>query len=172
MIRKATLADAAAIASVHVESWKTTYGGIVPATYLETLSLEEKQALWEKVLSQSDHSVFVVQENERVVGFVSGGSNRMTDGPTAKYDGELYAIYLLKEAQGKGLGHQLVQTLVSDLKQKGIHSMVVWVLADNPSCHFYERLGGEKIAEEEVEIGGKALWEWCYGWQDIKTMKS
>ena len=170
MIRKATWADAPAIASVHVESWKTTYGGIVPDAYLETLTVEEKQTLWEKVLRQSDHSVFVAEENGRVVGFVSGGPNRAADGLIAKYDGELYAIYLLKEVQGKGLGRQLVQALVGDLTQKGIHSLVVWVLADNPSRGFYERLGGEKLAEERVEIGGKALWEWCYGWQDMQTM--
>ncbi|MGG3007122.1 N-acetyltransferase family protein [Geobacillus stearothermophilus] len=170
MIRKATWADAPAIASVHVESWKTTYGGIVPDAYLETLTVEEKQTLWEKVLRQSNHSVFVAEENGRVVGFVSGGRNRASDGSAAQYDGELYAIYLLKEAQGKGLGRQLVQALVGDLTQKGIHSLAVWVLTDNPSRGFYERLGGEKVAEERVEIGGKALRERCYGWQDIQMM--
>ncbi|MBB6283715.1 GNAT family N-acetyltransferase [Geobacillus subterraneus] len=170
MIRKADLTDAPAIAAVHVESWKTTYRGIVPDAYLETLAVEEKQTLWEKGLSQSDHSVFVAEENGRVVGFVSGGRNRASDGPAAQYDGELYAVYLLKEAQGKGLGRQLVQALARDLAQNGIHSLVVWVLADNPSRGFYERLGGKKLAEERVEIGGKALWEWCYGWQDIQTM--
>ncbi|MEW5323082.1 GNAT family N-acetyltransferase [Geobacillus thermoleovorans] len=171
MIRKATWADAPAIASVHVESWKTTYSGIVPDAYLETLSVGEKQPLWEKVLSQSDHSLFVAEENGRIVGFVSGGRNRATEGPIAKYDGELYAIYLLKEVQRKGLGRQLVQALVGDLAQKGVRSMVVWVLADNPSRGFYERLGGENIAQEEVEIGGKPLLEWCYGWKDIQMMK-
>ncbi|WMJ17866.1 GNAT family N-acetyltransferase [Geobacillus proteiniphilus] len=171
MIRKATWVDAPAIASVHVESWKTTYSGIVPDAYLETLSVGEKQPLWEKVLSQSGHSVFVAEENGRVVGFVSGGRNRASDGPIAKYDGELYAIYLLKEVQGKGLGRQLVQALTRDLAQKGIQSMAVWVLADNPSRGFYERLGGEKVAEERVEIGGKALWEWCYGWRDVQLME-
>ncbi|KDE48559.1 GNAT family acetyltransferase [Geobacillus sp. CAMR12739] len=171
MIRKATWVDALAIASVHVESWKTTYSGIVPDAYLETLSVGEKQPLWEKVLSQSGHSVFVAEENGRVVGFISGGPNRAADGPIAKYDGELYAIYLLKEVQGKGLGRQLVQALTRDLAKKGIQSMAVWVLADNPSRGFYERLGGEKVAEERVEIGGKALWEWCYGWRDVQLME-
>ncbi|MGJ3223354.1 GNAT family N-acetyltransferase [Geobacillus thermoleovorans] len=170
MIRKATWVDALAIASVHVESWKTTYSGIVPDAYLETLTVEEKQTLWEKVLRQSDHSVFVAEENGHVVGFISGGRNRASDGPAARYDGELYAVYLLKEAQGKGWGRRLVQALARDLAQKGIHSLVVWVLTDNPSRGFYERLGGEKVAEERVEIGGKALWERCYGWRDMQTM--
>ncbi|OQP07760.1 GNAT family N-acetyltransferase [Geobacillus sp. 46C-IIa] len=170
MIRKADLTDAPAIAAVHVESWKTTYRGIVPDAYLETLAVEEKQTLWEKGLSQADHSVFVAEENGRVVGFISGGRNRASGGPAAQYDGELYAVYLLKEAQGKGLGRQLVQASARDLAQNGIHSLVVWVLAANPSRGFYERLGGKKLAEERVEIGGKALWEWCYGWQDIQTL--
>lgn len=79
-------------------------------------------------------------------------------------------MYLLKEAQEKGWGRRLVQALARDLAQKGIHSLVVWVLAANPSRGFYERLGGEKLAEERVEIGGTVLSEWCYGWQDIQTM--
>ncbi|KAF0995890.1 GNAT family N-acetyltransferase [Geobacillus sp. TFV-3] len=116
MIRKATWADAPAIASVHVESWKTTYSGIVPDVYLETLTVEEKQTLWEKVLRQSDHSVFVAEENGRVVGFTSSGRNRASNGPAVQYDGELYAIYLLKGAQGKGFGRQLVQVLVNNLE--------------------------------------------------------
>jgi hypothetical protein len=33
-IRKAKLEDASGIASVHIESWKTTYKGIVSANYL------------------------------------------------------------------------------------------------------------------------------------------
>ncbi|WJQ01145.1 GNAT family N-acetyltransferase [Geobacillus stearothermophilus] len=171
MIRKATWVDALAIASVHVESWKTTYSGIVPDAYLETLAVGEKQTLWEKVLSQADHSVFVAEEHGRVVGFVSGGRNRASDGPAARYDGELYAVYLLKEAQGKGWGRRLVQALARDLAQKGIHSLVVWVLAANPSRGFYERLGGEKLAEERVEIGGTVLSEWCYGWRDVQLME-
>ena len=167
-IRKATPADAPAIAAVHVESWKTTYEGIVPAAYLAQLSVSEKEQLWQRGLTQPKHSIFVVEEEGNVCGFISGGKNRATQGKEAEYEGEIYAIYLLKEAQGKGYGTKLVKALVDDFLRERIHSMVVWVLADNPSRRFYERLGGKKIAEEVIDIGGKKLAEWCYGWKNIK----
>jgi L-amino acid N-acyltransferase YncA len=167
-IRKATLEDAKAIATVHVESWKTTYDGIVPAKYLEELSVSEKEQLWQRGLQQPKHSIFVVEEDGNVCGFISGGKNRATQGKEAEYEGEIYAIYLLKKAQGKGYGTKLVKALVDDFQHKRIRSMVVWVLADNPSRLFYERLGGEKIAEKVVDIGGKKLTEWCYGWKSIE----
>ncbi|MFB5166987.1 GNAT family N-acetyltransferase [Parageobacillus toebii] len=167
-IRKATIEDAKAIAAVHVESWKTTYQGIVPSSYLAQLSVSEKEQLWKRGLQQQKHYIFVVEEDGNVCGFISGGKNRATQGKKAKYKGEIYAIYLLKEAQGKGYGTKLVKALVDDFQRERIRSMVVWVLADNPSRRFYERLGGEKIAEEVVDIGGKKLMEWCYGWKSIE----
>ncbi|KXG10313.1 hypothetical protein AT864_00904 [Anoxybacillus sp. P3H1B] len=39
--------------------------------------------------------------------FVSDGNNRLKEGTLAEYEGELYAIYLLKEAQRKGYGKNL-----------------------------------------------------------------
>lgn len=168
-VRKATLADAHAIAVVHVESWKTTYEGIVPAAYLGQLSVSEKAQLWRRGLNQPKHSIFVVEEDGSVCGFISGGRNRAAQGKEAEYEGEIYAIYLLKEAQGKGYGTKLVAALMDDFRRQGIRSMVVWVLADNPSRRFYERLGGKKIAEKVVDIGGKKLQEWCYGWKSVAS---
>ena len=38
MLRRANINDAAAIAKVHVDTWKSTYKGIVPDDYLSSLS--------------------------------------------------------------------------------------------------------------------------------------
>ncbi|MBA2874248.1 GNAT family N-acetyltransferase [Thermaerobacillus caldiproteolyticus] len=169
-IRKATINDANGIATVHVESWKTTYQGIVPSSYLAQLRVSEREQNWRRGLQQQKHHIFVAEEDGKVCGFISGGSNRATKGKEADYEGEIYAIYLLKEAQGKGYGTKLLEALVRDFRSDGICSMVVWVLADNPSRQFYERLGGKKIAEEVINIGGKELNEWCYGWRSIECL--
>jgi ribosomal protein S18 acetylase RimI-like enzyme len=169
-IRKATIDDAKAIAKVHGESWKTTYTGIVPASYLQQLSVTEKEQLWKRGLQQSKHYIFVVEEDGNVCGFISGGRNRATQGKESEYEGEIYAIYLLKEAQRKGYGKELVKTLVNDFVNDGIHSMTVWVLEDNPSKHFYERLGGKVVNEASIHIGGKELKEVCYGWNNIEDL--
>jgi len=86
------------------------------------------------------------------------------------YASELYAIYILKEYQGHGLGRRLTLALAEDLLRAGIYSMMLWVLIENPACYFYEALGGLPIRTGHVEIGGQVLEELAYGWKDIRVL--
>jgi GNAT superfamily N-acetyltransferase len=169
-IRTAHMHDAAAIATVHVESWRTTYKGIVPDDFLARLSEARREQLWRQVLADPSSSSFVyVAEDARgtVIGFVSGGPERSGD---PVYTGELYAIYLLAQHQGQGIGRQLVITLVNRLLQDGMPALLLWVLAKNPARRFYERLGGRPVDDKTVTIGGVPLIEVAYGWRDARLI--
>jgi GNAT superfamily N-acetyltransferase len=169
-IRPATVHDAAAIATVHVESWRTTYRGIVPAEFLARLSSAQRQQFWRQVLTDPDSRTRVyVAEDERgqIVGFAAGGPERSGD---PVYTGELYAIYLYAQHQGQGIGRQLAITLVHRLIQDGMTALLLWVLAANPARQFYERLGGQPVYEKTVTIGGAPLIEVAYGWRDAHTL--
>ena len=107
-------------------------------------------------------------EQGRIVGFIAGGLNRDA---SKEYIGELYAIYILKEAQGHGVGKKLTRALVERLIQEHYYSMLVWVLADNPSRRFYEALGGQYVSTKQIEIGGVMLDEVSYGWRDIRIIQ-
>lgn len=48
-IRRAVLADAKGIAKVQVDSWQTTYQGIVPAEFLAGMSYEDREQKWKIV---------------------------------------------------------------------------------------------------------------------------
>lgn len=163
-IRKAVLEDAEGIAKVHVDSWRTTYKGIVPDSFLENMSYAEREELWKKVISES---AVLVAENEEghIIGFASGGKERSGDYPV--FQGELSAIYLLEDAQGKGVGKKLLEEIMSVLKDQGLTSMLVFVLKENPATHFYQALGGEIVDEIEIEIGGKVLKELLIGWRSL-----
>src|SRR5699024_3446819 len=87
------------------------------------------------------------------------------------YKGELYAIYLLKEYQGKGIGKLLFKHVVEILKEKNIFSMVVSVLEENKSKLFYEHLGAKKIDRVKIQMLGKELNELVYGWRDLRKIK-
>jgi len=169
-IREAVLADAAAIARVHVDSWRTTYQGIVPDGYLASLSYEQREHVWQGNLSavRAEEFVYVAQDDgDRVVGFASGGPQNSGD---AEYAGELYAIYLLASYQGQGIGRQLVMAVTRRLLQADLPSMLVWVLASNPSRSFYEALGGKELYEKPITIGGASLVEVAYGWPDLSAL--
>ncbi|MFF2089247.1 GNAT family N-acetyltransferase [Paenibacillus sp. NPDC058174] len=160
-ISKAVLADAAAIARVHVDSWKTTYANIIPDEYLKAQSYEQRERLWMEVIPKN--IVFVAANEEgSIVGFADGGSERSGNYP--QFDGQLNAIYVLQAYQGQGLGKRLVQSVVHELKQNGMKSMLVHVLEANPSRTFYEGLGGKLVDSFEVDFAGEKLTELVLGW--------
>ena len=165
-IRAATGGDAGAIAHVHVESWRTSYAGIVPEDYLASLKESEREASWREWLTL-DVDVFVAELEGVVVGFVGGGAIRE---PVEGFDAELFAIYLVREAQRRGIGMALLRRLAGSLKKRGFRSMVAWVLEDNASGGFYTRSGAVRVASKEMEVGGVMLPVVAYGWVDLEAI--
>jgi ribosomal protein S18 acetylase RimI-like enzyme len=169
-LREASLKDISAIAQVHVNTWRTTYRGIIPDDYLAQLSYEKRERGWMEIFSSAKdmgNFTYVAEDaSEEIVGFVNGGVERTGN---LIYKGELNAIYILKTHQNQGIGRRLLMATVNRLAQANIHSMLVWVLADNPACKFYEALGGQKIEEKILQIAGVELNEVAYGWADTQV---
>jgi|SRR5215831_21290950 len=166
-IRAATAGDAVAIARVHVESWRTTYAGIVPDEYLSGLDEGLRVKLWREWLS-GDTAVLVAEDTSGVVGFAHAGKIRE---PVVTCDAELYSLYLLKDAQRRGTGSALVRAMAALLEERRFRSMAVWVLERNPSRSFYDRSGARLAASRVIEIGGAKLLEIAYWWPDLAAMK-
>jgi ribosomal protein S18 acetylase RimI-like enzyme len=164
MIRRARAADAAAIARVHVDSWRAAYRGIVPDSYLDGLSYGERERRWSGQLAAGASSTHVAETEAGIVGFATGGDTA-SDGLDS--DGELYAIYLLPAAWRHGLGRALFAAVVADLDARECVSLGVWVLRDNVACRFYESLGGTPVAEAAHEIGGVLLPKVAYHWPSL-----
>lgn len=165
-IRAATPGDAGAIARVHVESWRTTYAGIVPDAYLAGLDEALRAQLWREWLD-GETAVLVAERGTEVVGFAHAGKIRE---PVESSDAELYSLYLLRAAQGKGIGLALLTRMADLLVKQGFRSMAVWVLERNRSREFYERNGGRLAVSKVIEIGGARLMEVAYWWPDLRTL--
>ncbi len=166
-IRPARIEDANSIAFVQVESWKTTYVGIVADSYLASLNPESRTQNWHRQLNAGATVIFVAEDEGGIFGFVSGGELRdKIDG----FDAELYAIYLLQNRQRQGVGEALTRQLANALCDLGFHGLIVWVLAKNPAVTFYQHLGGVEVATKEVEIGGTQLTEIAFGWPSLGAL--
>lgn len=166
-VREAKLEDIKDIAKVHVDSWRTTYRGVVPAEYLNSLNYKEFEDKWK---SRSLTGVFVAQdEKDTIFGFASFGPIRSDQ---EGYDGELYAIYLLEEHQRQGAGKALLAKGVEFLLHQGFSSMFVWGIEKNPSITFYQAFSPERIAEDSFEIAGERLKEVGFGWPDFSALKT
>ncbi|MCM3770210.1 MULTISPECIES: GNAT family N-acetyltransferase [Priestia] len=166
MIRQGRIGDEAGIANVHVNSWKSTYKGLVPDSFLDSLNAEKRKALWKKQLESN--SVFVAEENGQIVGFASYGKERTKKYPS--YIGELSAMYLLAEHQRKGIGKALMHEVAQELVNQNIHTMLTWAFEQNSACHFYEALGGKRIDRADVIIDGRSLSEVAFGWDTLKNL--
>jgi L-amino acid N-acyltransferase YncA len=87
-------------------------------------------------------------------------------------DAELYSIYLLRAAQRRGIGSELLQSVAASLLQREFKSMAVWVLERNASRSFYERAGAKMASSKVIEIGGAKSMEVAYYWPDLGTLLS
>ena len=96
-IRRATVADARAIADVHVRTWQAAYEHVFGVERLAGLDVDRRASGWERRLGEG-WATFVAEKDGRVLGFVSVG------------EGELDAIYVLPEAWGSSAGGALVST--------------------------------------------------------------
>jgi GNAT superfamily N-acetyltransferase len=100
-----------------------------------------------------------------VVGFIHGGPIRE---PLGGCDTELYAIYLLLQAQHKGIRPTLLSELAKCLEEDGPHSMAVWVLEANAAARFYEGSGAMRLTAKQREIGGRLLTVVAYAWPSLR----
>jgi ribosomal protein S18 acetylase RimI-like enzyme len=169
MIRSATVSDAPAIARVHVSSWLSTYRGLLPDDFLESLSETNYTERWNRVIADGTSKVVVAEDGNDVVGFASGGRERAGE---QGFEGEIYAIYVLDKAQRRGFGRELVRSMVEGLRELGLTNMIIWVLRDNrPAREFYERLGGIYVRAQPITIGSATLEEVSYGWRRLDDVR-
>jgi ribosomal protein S18 acetylase RimI-like enzyme len=169
LVRLADIDDAGAIAAVHVASWRTTYRGLLPDEFLASLDNAGYAERWRRILEDDSSRVYVAGDGREIVGFASGGRERAgEDG----YRGELYAIYVVEDAQRTGHGRRLVQAVAGGIRELGFDDMIVWVLRDNAGARrFYERLGGTYVRAQPITIGSTLLQEVSYGWRSLEDIR-
>ncbi len=171
IVRRARIEDARAITRVHVESWRSTYAGLLPDDVLLRLSDNRNETRWWRhVLGRirRRHFVYVaVDETDGVVGFASGGPSRDRE---LNATGEIYALYLLDSHHGAGAGKALFLRLARKLRRECGNSLTVWVLARNPSRFFYEALGGRRSAVRMERVGKEEVEAVAYEWDNVDAL--
>jgi hypothetical protein len=77
-VRAATVADASAVAAVHVSSWEGAYRGMIPDEWLDRRTVARQTAIWEELLGGVGDPVdgrlpwaAVAEDGDTLIGFVS-----------------------------------------------------------------------------------------------------
>ena len=170
-IRFANKDDIQAIANVYVETWRSTYAGILPDKVLIEMSTERQMVMWARAIRHAagsgEEKILVLEdEQEGVVGMSSCGFNRDRD---SSYGGEVYTLYVHPNHQNQGHGKKLLAELFEIMIAQGYSAAIIWVLSLNPSRFFYEVMGGKRVSEREEKIWGTVLNEVGYGWKNIES---
>ena len=166
IIRDAIPSDAEGITFVHVNSWQTSYAGIVDQDFLDNISYEKRLDRRKEILKSKTMLHLVVLSGEQIVGFADVGPIRSESCEglhVCENVGEIYAIYLLEDHKGKGCGKALFASCREWLKTNELKSFVVRALVDNVRARrFYEKEGGKIIRTTYINIGDKQYEEVSY----------
>ena len=137
-VRRAVMADAEAIARVHVAAWRAAYAGVVPDRYLVAMSQAGQARQWRRLLGRSRvrETVLVAEAliggNREVVGFGNCGPVRPCG---LSYAGEVYTLYVAGDWQD----HALLPAPVAN------NAVTTHVLADTPYVYTFMGIDSTKI---------------------------
>lgn len=164
-IRYANISDAKTLAEIHSRSWKVAYKGIVPDEVLENITVEKREKYFEKALINGWEEDAIIYKDNKAVGLICIGKSRDAD----KTDscGEVWGIYLLPEYWNKGIGSELFNWGLNELKRKKYNEVTLWVLEKNINARkFYEKVGFKHDGTVKKIILGEKLNEYRY----VKTI--
>lgn len=118
-------------AFVHWRGWHTAYPGLVSPEALERWTLDK----CEEIAFRRADPVLVAKDGARVVGFIGYGESAEEPGA-----GEIFALYVLPEYAGQGIGTRLMRAGLDRLRA---HARVfLWLLKENgPALRFYRKCG-------------------------------
>lgn len=156
--------DVEGIIDVKIRGWKAAYQGIISNEYLDKMKEEQ----FEERLRMYFHDCnrIVYQEKEKILGFCMYGERQNQKEGYLDYDGEICALYVDPEYKRKGIGRQLLQYALSDLKENGKHKVILWCLDKNiPSRNFYKAMGGKELGSKVLFLNEDPYLEVSFGYE-------
>lgn len=159
-IRRAGEADLAGIVAVILESWRRTYGDVLPAEYLAGPVEGDLKARWTPV-HLAGSLVLVAVEAGRVVG-VAATLPDHADGPYVDN------LHVARAVEGTGVGRGLMARTARDVLEAGHRRLHLTVAEANPrAIAFYKRLGGRFGPAFEEAMFGNPVMAHAVCWDDL-----
>ena len=147
-IKPAKFSDLPAIQKLAFDIW--------PSAYLEILGRKQLDYMLDKFYSLSslehqftvlNHRFIIAFENNHPVGFASFSAHENAS------VFHLNKIYVLPGQQGKNVGKQILDYVITEIKKAGATSLQLNVNRHNKALNFYQKAGFHIIREEDINIG-------------------
>ena len=147
--------DFKTIQEIAHKAWPFAYGEILSKNQIDYM-LESMYTL--KVLNSNftnkKHRFVLLKQFENPIGFASYEHHYLNIRCT-----RLHKLYILPECIGKGYGQLLLNKIIELSKENKSDTISLNVNRFNKACVFYEKMGFEIIAEENLSIGNNYFME-------------
>ncbi len=170
MIRPLSPRDAAAVAELHVVSWRSAYRGILRDDYLDGPIEADRARVWKERLSAAPAAWIgvIVERDGHPVGF--GFASPGSDTP---WGTRIDNLHVRPDARGGGIGRDLVAGLCEAIVARGLAPPLwLWVYEANRAARaFYARIGAAEVERERHTLpgGGEAMAVRC-AWPDAAAL--
>ena len=134
--------DGEAFARLHERCWRISYAGIADPAWVVERPLAERVAEWQRFAGGAGLPMWTatVDYGGEVVGLVAAGASR--DEGASDRIGEVAALYVDPEWQGRGAGSALLERAVFELRVQFFHRATLWTLEGSAQSRgFYEKHG-------------------------------
>jgi ribosomal protein S18 acetylase RimI-like enzyme len=136
-VRPARVADAQAMARVHVRSWQETYRGLVADDILDRPDFaDRRERFWAAALSDerfAANRVAIAERGSELVGIAMTGP---PEDPDAHWPAQLFVLYVVAAEHGTGAGRGLLAAVLGD------DDAALWVADPNPRAQAFYRKHG------------------------------
>jgi len=173
MIRDAKVDDSKAIADIIISAWQHAYDGVIDPSHPGTMRADRYIGIMETNIMEGREKILVWEEDDTVVGFISGRFLNADPGPEAgaasaqetgaafdiessrkAYEAEVVGLYIGPDFQGQGIGSRLLTEMKACFRRHGCCSLIIWTLLGARNNGFYRKHGGSPLEHKELEIGG------------------
>jgi ribosomal protein S18 acetylase RimI-like enzyme len=169
-IRPAIAPDARAIAEIHYAGWQIAYSHVVSDEQMAAKLPERRVPFWQARIAEPTCVVLIAEDEAgKAQGFVYAGDvldHDIRTGSLAGFDCEIYSLHCRKYVQGRGFGRLLMAETARAFQNRGRTALMLWAYRDNSYRKFYEKIGGEVIAEGFDED----IPDVAYGWPLTKLI--
>lgn len=154
-LRQARAADAAALAVLAEQTFRATFAASNSA---EDMALHCRNAYGEAIqaaeIAHPSMATLLVEQDDRLLGYAQLRWGRAPPCVVAKSPGEIQRLYVVQEAQGRGIANELMRRCIERLAARC--SDVAWlgVWERNPrAIAFYRKFDFLEVGEHVFALG-------------------
>jgi GNAT superfamily N-acetyltransferase len=153
-VRRAKADDAETLSVLGAETFADTFGHLYPPDDLAAYLAEAHAAgLYADWACDPDFGLWIAERQGRAIGYAMAAPCHLPHPEVTPACGELRRLYLRREAQGSGVGGELLTTALDWLQTPG-RRLWIGVWSENFGAQrLYARYGFSKVGEYEFVVG-------------------